>query len=114
MRSSFWFKLPWFITALIFWGLILVTLLKVDPDLIRDIGLLGLYLPFLLCFFFAVLFTLAPLRSSLVKSLVWASTLTGFALLRVLGIGHLVNFFLILGLLISLEVYWRHSPHPKI
>ena len=114
MRSFFWFKLPWLFTALIFWGLVLIQLIKVDPVLLRDLGLPGLYLPLLLCFFFAVLFTLAPLRSSLIKGLVWAIALTVFALLRLLGLGHVVNLLLILGLLVSVEVYWHHSKPAKI
>jgi hypothetical protein len=85
-------------------GLILV---YVEPDLIKDILIPNFYLPFWLLFFPATFFTAAIIWGNARRGLLTALGLTGFLLLRLFGLGHVLNLLLLLGILIAVERYFN-------
>lgn len=106
-----WEVLPWVLTAAIFWILLVIMVVKVSPEIFADVMIPHFYLPFMVTLFLAVMTTIAVLRRSVIKGLVWGLAVTGYLALRILGIGHVVNLLLIVGLLVTLEYYWYVAKH---
>jgi predicted lysophospholipase L1 biosynthesis ABC-type transport system permease subunit len=107
-----WEVFPWVLTAAIFWTLLVIMVVKVDPEIMTDVLIPHFYLPFMVTFFLAVMTTVAVLRWSAIKGLIWGLVVTGYLALRILGIGHVVNLSLMVGLLVTLEYYWYVAKHP--
>ncbi|KKT64676.1 MAG: hypothetical protein UW58_C0038G0008, partial [Candidatus Collierbacteria bacterium GW2011_GWC2_44_30] len=82
---------------------------KVDPDLIKDFIVPGSYLPMTLLVLGGIFWLLSILFMSSSTALRWAVGITMFLELRVLGLGSILNGILILGLLVSWEVYTHKS-----
>ncbi len=98
--------LPWYLINSWLWLVVLIMVWKIDPDIIRDVWVERLYLPFIGLVSGATCLTVYLWRKSLFKAVVWGG-LIGLALgLRVLTIGHWVNLALIVGLLLTMEYYW--------
>ncbi len=89
--------LNWLAVAWVVW--------KVDPENIKNIIIPGIYLPMLILVFGALFWLFSILFLSAKMALRWASGVCLFVLLRFLDMGTVLNGFLILGLLISYEVY---------
>lgn len=53
--------LPKLLSVVFLWALVFYLILFVDPELIRDIGIKGVYLPFLLSLFLAFVYTFSLL-----------------------------------------------------
>jgi hypothetical protein len=99
--------------ALMFWGLLAMTLLKIEPEVVADILIPGLYLPFVGLWFLAVTITVSGIRWNLVKGLVWGVASTIYLILRLYELGNILNILLILGLLITFE-YYRYTYRKKV
>jgi len=95
--------------ALINWVAIGLVIWKVDPDLIKDFIVPGSYLPMTLLVLGGIFWLLSILFMSSSTALRWAVGITMFLELRVLGLGSILNGILILGLLVSWEVYTHKS-----
>lgn len=78
----------------------------VDPALVKDVLLPGVYLPFLIIFFPASFFTLAVILADSKRGLLGAVGLSGFLLLRVLKLGNVLNLLLLVGILVAIERYF--------
>ncbi len=89
--------LNWLAVAWVVWN--------VDPENIKNIIIPGIYLPMLILVFGALFWLFSILFLSAKMALRWASGVCLFVLLRFLDMGTVLNGFLILGLLISYEVY---------
>ncbi len=89
--------LNWLAVALVVW--------RVDPENIKNIIIPGIYLPMLVLIFGALFWLFSILFLSAKMALRWAGGVCLFVLLRFLDMGTLLNGFLILGLLLSYEVY---------
>ena len=89
--------LNWLAVAWVVW--------KVDPENIKNIIIPGIYLPMLILVFGALFWLFSILFLSAKMALRWTSGVCLFILLRFLDMGTILNGFLILGLLLSYEVY---------
>lgn len=89
--------LNWLAVAWVVW--------KVDPENIKNIIIPGIYLPMLVLIFGALFWLFSILFLSAKMALRWSSGVCLFVLLRFLDMGTILNGFLILGLLVSYEVY---------
>jgi hypothetical protein len=89
--------LNWVAIGLVVW--------KVDPEMIKDFILPGSYLPMTFLTMGGIFWLLAILFLSASRALRWTMGITAFLEMRVLGLGSVINGVLILGLLISLEIY---------
>jgi hypothetical protein len=93
-----------FFTA-INWLVIAYVVFWVDPETIKDFIFPDSYLPMVLLMAGGVFWVLSILFLSAARALRWTLGITTFLLLRLLGLGTTMNGVLILGLLISWEVY---------
>ena len=91
------FALNWLAVAWVVW--------KVDPENIKNIVIPGIYLPMLFLVFGALFWLFSILFLSAKMALSWSSGVCLFDLLRILEMGTVLNGFLMLGLLLSYEVY---------
>ena len=99
--------LPTFVLIVVLWGLLALTLVYVEPELIKDVLIPGVYLPFFLLFFPASFFTLAILWGNSRRGLLCAAGLTLFLLLRLFELGNVLNLLLILGIVIAVDRYFN-------
>ena len=93
----FFAGLNWLVIGLVVW--------KVDPETMKDFILPGSYLPMTLLVMGGIFWLLSILFLSSTRALRWTIGAVAFLELRVLGLGTAMNGVLILGLLISWEVY---------
>jgi len=100
--------------ALVNWVSIGLVIWKVDPETIRDFIIPGSYLPMTLLMMGGIFWLLSILLMSSSTALRWALGITVFLELRVLGLGSILNGILIVGLLISLEIYLMKSKGKKM
>jgi len=87
------------------WGLLGALIYWVEPELIKDIVIPGLYLPFFLLFFPASLLTLALLLNNSRKGLLISLGITIGLILRVYRLDNWLNYILILGLMLAIDRY---------
>ena len=95
------------ILIVVLWGLLGLMLYFVEPALVKDILIPGVYLPFFLIFFPASWFTLAIIWGNTRRGLLTAIGLTLFLLLRIFHLGNVLNLVLILGILITVDRYFN-------
>lgn len=96
LRKNFF---PTLILIILFWVLGGLIVYFVDP------ATSGIVPIFLLTIFLALLFTTSTVFANTRRGLITASALTFFLILSYLGIGNIINFLLILGIAITLELY---------
>lgn len=90
---------PTLLVTLILWGLIAGIIYFVEPEAFAIIPL------FFSILFFALLFTSSLLFGNKRRGVITSISLTLFLLLRYFGIGNVLNFLLIAGLAITVELY---------
>lgn len=100
--------LPTLILTLILWGLLATIIIWVDPQLVKDIILPGVYLPFFVVFWPASFFTLALLMGSSGRGFLAATGLNIFLLLRIFGFGNWLNLILIVGIVLAIDRFRKH------
>ena len=98
--------LNWLAIGLVIW--------KVDPETIKDFIIPGSYLPMTILVMGGVFWLLSILLLSATRALRWTVGVTAFLEMRVLGLGSVLNGVLILGLLISLEIYLMKTKSKKM
>jgi hypothetical protein len=105
----------WLVTfAAVNWLAIALVIWKVDPETVKDFIVPGSYFPMLMLMAGGFFWLLSILFLSSSMAFRWTFGLTAFLLLRVLKLGTLMNGLLILGLLVSLEVYiYRKNPKKR-
>lgn len=92
-------KIPAIVIAFISSVLLLVFILFLDP---QSFGIIPLF--FLICFV-AVFFTLTLLLKSTFRGLLYTTAGMLFLILRYFGIGNVLNLILIVGIVISIEIF---------
>lgn len=97
----FFATLNWLAIALAVW--------KIDPDNMANFIIPGSYLPMGVLLMGGVFWLLSILTLSSVRALRWTLGIMAFVYLRVWGLGSILNGVLILGLLITWEVYLFRS-----
>ena len=96
LRKNF---LPTLFLIILLWSIAAFIIYFVDPSAFAIVPAL------LLVIFFALLFTTSLLFANTRRGLITTSFLTLFIILRYLGVGNIINFLLILGVGITLELY---------
>ncbi len=91
---------PTLIITLLLWLSLGTLIYFVEPDTPGVVPL------FLVNAFFALLFTFSTLLENSRRGLIIALGLTIFLMLRYLGIGNIINFLLIFGIGLSVELYF--------
>lgn len=91
--------------ALMNWLAIGLVVWRVDPDSMRDILIPGSYLPMVVLVSGGFFWLLSILFLSANRAFRWALGITAFLEMRFLGLGTALNGLLILGLLITWEIY---------
>lgn len=99
--------LPTLALIVVLWALLGLMIIYVEPGLIKDILIPGIYLPFFLLFFPASFFTLAIIWSNSRRGFLSAFGLTVFLLLKILGLGNALNLLLIFGILVAVDHYFN-------
>lgn len=96
---------PTLIALILSWGLVFAVIYFVSPTSFGAIPILFILI------FIAYVFTFSTLFANSRRGLISALALILFLILRFLGVGHILNFLLILGLAITIEFYLsRNSP----
>jgi len=95
--------LPSLALALVLWVLFFSMIVYVEPDLVKDVFVQGLYLPFFLLFIPACFLTLALMLGNTRRGFLITVGLTIFLLLRVFELGNVLNLFLISGIVIAID-----------
>lgn len=92
--------LPSLIVTVLLWGLLVGVVYFVDPN-----SFAAIYV-FLTLFFLVSLFTFSIIFGNARRGVLVATGLVLFLLLRYFGIGNIINFSLITGVLIVIELYY--------
>lgn len=99
----------WFLFFLLFnWLVIAWVIWKVDPDTLKDYIIPGSYMPMLILLGGGIFWLLSLLFMSAKRAIWWTIGIITFLYLRIMELGTVMNGFLILGLLVSWEIY-RHK-----
>jgi hypothetical protein len=106
-EQLFWERLPWGLTAMWWWLMVGVMVMRVDPSLVAHVIWPYSYLPFFGALLLALGFSFYAFRFRWLPTLVWTVSVGGFVFLRLHGLGHIVNLLLIAGVLMAFEVYYR-------
>jgi len=96
LRKNFF---PTLLFIILLWSLAAFIIYFVDPSAF------GMVPALLLVIFFALLFTASMLFANTRRGVITASLLILFLILKYLGIGNIINFLLILGVGVTLELY---------
>lgn len=101
-------RFNWFLSlmAIIFWTMWLFMLFYVEPDLVKDLGIPGLYGPFFLILMGVLLTTIQLIWNNYKRSLVLSA---GICLYLVLRMWQLTNWFNTLALILLvgvIEYFW--------
>lgn len=97
LRKNF---LPTLLVAILLWLGVVSIIYFVEPDTF------GIFTVFFFLVFLALLFTLSLLFAHTRRGALIAVGLTLFLILRYLGIGNILNFLLILGIAVTVELYF--------
>ena len=87
------------------WILLGLMVYFVEPALVKNILIPGLYLPFFLLFFPAGWFTFAIIFGNSRRGLFITFGITCFLILRIYQLDNILNFLLILGILVAVDRY---------
>lgn len=108
----------WFIIslALISWSVLFFFIIFVDPELLKDVLIPDIYLPFFVVLATALALTFYVIFYNLRRTLTLTFAIIIFSFLRLYNQGDLLNFTLLVGLTISIEYYFylpqKDSPNP--
>lgn len=100
---------PTLVLIFFFWATLGLMIFYLEPNLVKDIFIPGLYLPFFLNLFLALFLTLAIIFANSRRGFFLALGIVIFMILRLFGLGNLLNALLIFSLFFTLEYYFtRH------
>ena len=105
--------IPRILSLIFLWGAVAVVILKVEPELVRDVVIPGMYLPFYLLLAFSIWYTLALITKTMLMSLVMTITIVGGLILSMFGLMHW-GLGLVLLLTLLMESWIIYSKHEKI
>ena len=91
--------------TLLNWTAIVLMVLFVDPETMKDIIIPNSYLLMGLLLFGGLFWIFSILFLSATRALKWAAAVIIFAYLRIWGLGTIINGLLLFGILISWEIY---------
>ena len=97
---------PAILLSLLFWILLGLLIVFVDPSLIENFIVKGSYLLFFLLLFLSVFFSASLLLSSSRRGFLISLGICGSLILRLKSLGNIINLFLLVVFLVLLELYW--------
>lgn len=95
--------LPTIVLILVLWSGLGLMLVNIDPILVKDIIVPGLYLPFWLIFFPAAWLTLALIFGNTKRAFIATAGLATLMILRISGLGNILNLILVAGITIAID-----------
>jgi len=99
-RKNYW---PSLLLGLIMWGCLGLLVYFVEPEMVKDILIPGLYLPFFLIFFPAVFLTLALFFGNSKKGLIYALGITTGLILQIYGLDNWLSLALLAAIIIAVD-----------
>jgi|SRR3990167_3862893 len=102
-------KLVWpsLVLAGMFWLLLGLLVIFVDPTRVADFGIQGSYLLFFGLVWLAIFYSMAILTHSSRRGILAAGGICLFLFFRLKGIGTILNFILLFGLIFAFDRYLR-------
>lgn len=95
--------LPTIILILVLWLTLGLMVFNIDPSLVKDIVIPGLYLPFWLIFLPASWLTLAMIFGNTKRAFIVTAGLTVLMILRIYNLGNILNLILVAGITIAID-----------
>lgn len=95
--------LPTVLLMIVLWSILGLMMFGVDPELVKDILIPGLFLPFWLVFFPASLITLALVFSNTKRGLITALGITIILILKIYDLGNILNVILVAGIILAID-----------
>lgn len=95
--------LPSVIFTILLWIIVVFFIFYVDPQLPTAT------LFFLLFLFLALLFALSTLFANTQRGFLYSFSITAFLIMRIYGIGNLINFLLLIGVIVSIELFFSQK-----
>ena len=96
--------LPTLILTLILWSFLLSFIFYVEPELVKDIFIKGLYFPFFSLFIPVSFLSLTLIFGNTRRGLLIAIGLGVFLILRIYELGNILNLLLITGIVIAIDM----------
>lgn len=97
---------PAILLSLLFWILLGLLIIFVDPSLIENFVVKGTYLLFFVLLFLSMFFSASLLLSSSRRGFLISLGVCGTFLLKLKSLGNVINLFLLVVFLVLLEFYW--------
>ena len=97
--------LPTLLLILILWTLLGLMIYFVEPEMVKDVLVSGMYLPFFLLFLPASIFTLAIIFGNNRRGCLLALGITAWLILKVYQLDNWLNGILILGIVVMVDRY---------
>ena len=94
---------PLLVFSLISFILWMMMIFYVDPMIVKDVGINNSYFPFYLLLLMWVMTLLVGVGLGKLRAAVWSTLLVFFFVLRVMGLGHILNALLLISLLVTYE-----------
>ena len=89
--------------VVLLWTTFGLLIFLVEPEMVKDILVKGIYLPFFLNLYLALFFTLAVIFGSSWRGFLAASAIISFLVLRLSGLGSWLNLLLIFAISFTLD-----------
>ena len=90
---------------LIIWGVLGLMLYFVEPEMVKDLLVPGLYLPFFILFLPASALTLAVILGNSRRGFILALGISALLILKVYRLDNWLNFFLVGGIVVTVDRY---------
>lgn len=105
--------IPAILLSLLFWMLLGLLIVFVDPSLVENFVIEGTYLLFFVLLFLSMFFSASLLLSSSRRGFLIGLGVCGALLLRMKSLGNIINLLLLVVFLVLLEFYWGGFPSKK-
>ncbi len=105
--------IPKILSLIILWGVLVSMVMYLDPEIVKDVLVPGLYLPFFGILSFAIWYTLWIFLGSLFKSLLLATTVILGVVLSAAGLMH-PGLAVVLVLTLVIESWYIYHSYEKI
>jgi hypothetical protein len=105
--------IPKILSLTLLWGAVGVVVFTVEPELIRDVLIPDLYLPFYLLLMITIWYSLALITKTMMGSLLLTITLIGALMLSMMRLMHL-GLALVILLTLVMESWYIYHRHEKI
>jgi len=99
---------PTLILIFFFWTTLGLMVFFIEPELVKNILIPGLYLPFFINLFLALFFTLAVIFVNSRRGFLISLGIITFLILRLVGLGNILNAILIFAVVFTLAYYFTH------